>query len=123
MQLCPDQDGSPERLARERSTVAAMIGIYCRGHHGSGPDLCEECRELCDYAMRRLDRCPFGTGKPTCVNCTVHCYQPQRRDQIRQVMRYAGPRMLWRHPILALRHKLDGWTQPAARRSSPPPAT
>ena len=123
MQLCPDQDDSPARLTRERSTVTAMIGIYCRGHHGSGADLCEECRELCDYAMRRLDRCPFGAVKPTFANCTVHCYQPQRRDQIGQVMRYAGPRMLWKHPILALLHKLDGWIQTTERRSSPPPET
>ena len=54
MQLGPDQDGSPERLARERSTVAAMIVIYCRGHHGSGTDLCGECREL----MRLCDAPP-----------------------------------------------------------------
>ena len=27
---------------------------------------------------------------------------------MKQVMRYAGPRMLWRHPILAIRHLLDG---------------
>jgi hypothetical protein len=26
------------------------------------------------------------------------------RARIQTVMRYAGPRMLWRHPVLALRH-------------------
>jgi hypothetical protein len=30
------------------------------------------------------------------------------RDQVKVVMRYAGPRMLWHHPILALFHILDG---------------
>jgi hypothetical protein len=29
-------------------------------------------------------------------------------DKIRTVMRYAGPRMLLRHPILAIGHLLDG---------------
>jgi hypothetical protein len=24
------------------------------------------------------------------------------------VMRYTGPRMMWRHPVLAVRHVLDG---------------
>lgn len=104
----PSGNTEAARLVRERTTVAAMIRMYCRGQHGRQPQLCGECRELHDYAMRRLDLCPFGAGKPTCANCVVHCYLPQRREQIRRVMRYAGPRMLWRHPILALRHQLDG---------------
>lgn len=95
------------RLARERRTVAAMIRIFCRSKHGAA-GLCAECRDLEFYASQRLDRCPFGGDKPTCANCLVHCYAPARREQIRQVMRFAGPRMLWRHPWLALRHTFDG---------------
>ena len=30
------------------------------------------------------------------------------REAIRVVMRYAGPRMLVRHPVLALGHTIDG---------------
>jgi hypothetical protein len=26
---------------------------------------------------------------------------------MKQVMRWAGPRMLWRHPILTVRHLID----------------
>jgi hypothetical protein len=62
-----------------------------------------------DYATVRLERCRFGESKPTCARCPVHCYKSERRDQVKQVMRYAGPRMLWKHPILALRHWLDGY--------------
>ena len=97
-----------KRLRREDRTVTAMIQCYCRGCHGSGQALCPECQSLLDYARQRLARCRFGTGKPTCANCPVHCYQPRRREQIRAVMRYAGPRMLWRHPILSLWHLWDG---------------
>ena len=97
------------RIARERRTIRAMIGIYCRGHgHGDGP-LCAECRELLDYANRRLDRCPFGPEKTSCAKCPVHCYKPAMRQRVREVMRYAGPRMIYRHPILALLHQLDAW--------------
>lgn len=95
------------RLARERQTVAAMIRISCHQQHGSLGALCAECSELHDYAMRRLDRCPFATEKPTCAKCPTHCYRPQMRDRIRNVMRYSGPRMLLRHPILALWHLWD----------------
>ncbi len=63
---------------------------------------------LMDYATRRLDRCIFGDEKPTCTNCKVHCYTAAMREQVRVVMRYAGPRMMWRHPLLAFAHVADG---------------
>jgi hypothetical protein len=97
--------GNP-RLAREWKTMTAMIHVYCRGHHSS--DLCAECRQLLDYAGLRLERCRFGSEKLTCANCPVHCYQRERREQIKTVMRYAGPRMLWRHPLLSVGHWVDG---------------
>ena len=102
----------PARLGREKKTLREMIRIYCRGHHGSDGELCVECKALDDYAMCRLDRCPFGQDKPTCAKCPIHCYKPQMRERIREVMRYAGPRMLVRHPILALLHKLDDHQPP-----------
>jgi len=97
-----------KRLAREWQTLVAMVECYCRDHHAAGASLCPECRELLDYAAVRLERCRFGAEKPVCAKCPVHCYQPARREQVKAVMRYAGPRMLWRHPILSLRHWLDG---------------
>ena len=96
------------RLARELATLKAMIEIHCRDVHRTGGGLCVDCAELSTYATRRLDRCVFGDTKPTCANCTVHCYSAAKRDEVRGVMRYAGPRMMWRHPILAMWHLLDG---------------
>jgi hypothetical protein len=96
------------RLDREKRTIRVMIGIYCRAHHGGCRELCAECRELLDYALARLDRCPFGEEKTPCAQCPIHCYKPAMRERVRDVMRYAGPRMLLRHPILALRHQFDG---------------
>ncbi len=99
-----------KRLAREWQTIAAMVCCYCRDHHGTRAALCPECQGLLDYAAVRLERCRFGLEKPVCVKCPVHCYQPARREQVRAVMRYAGPRMLWQHPLLCLRHWLDSWS-------------
>ena len=95
------------RLEREWKTVLAMLRIYCRGHHEAA--LCGDCRELRDYVRARLERCHFGEERPTCAKCPVHCYQRDRRAQIKLVMRHAGPRMLWEHPWLSLWHMLDGW--------------
>ena len=98
----------PSLLHREKATIEAMVRIYCRYHHGTKINPCTECRELIDYAGKRLNLCPFQADKPTCGNCTVHCYKPKMREHIRRVMRFAGPRMIWHHPIMALRHLLDG---------------
>lgn len=98
-----------KRLNREWRTMAAMIGCYCHDHHGRNAGLCEECDSLLQYATVRLARCRFGTEKPTCAKCPVHCYVPARREQVRIVMRYAGPRMVWKHPLLSIRHWLDGF--------------
>jgi predicted amidophosphoribosyltransferase len=97
---------SSHRLAREWQTIQAMIRIYCRDHHDGA--LCKKCQSLLDYAGLRLNRCQFGADKPTCAKCPVHCYQKNRREEVRAVMRYAGPRMLWKHPLLSLAHWLDG---------------
>jgi len=96
------------RLARELATLTAMIRIHCRDLHGAHDGLCGDCAALLAYATRRLDRCVFGDDKPTCAKCTVHCYSASRRDEVREVMRYAGPRMISRHPVLAIRHVIDG---------------
>ena len=101
-------DSVERRIRRELTTVRVMIGLYCRDKHGGRSDLCGECHALWDYARRRVELCPFRADKPTCVNCPVHCYKPAMREEMKAVMRYAGPRMAWRHPILSLFHFLDG---------------
>lgn len=103
--------GRYPRLARELETIRAMVRIHCRDRHATPEGLCGECVTLMDYATRRVDRCVFGEDKPTCANCKVHCYNAEMRERIRTVMRYAGPRMLWRHPLLAIAHIVDGRRQ------------
>jgi hypothetical protein len=105
-----------KRLNREHQTVEKMIALYCRAHHTLHDDhLCQACQALSDYAHRRIDRCPFGVQKPTCAQCPVHCYQPDQREAIRQVMRFAGPRMLLHHPVLAILHLFDRFRKPPTR--------
>ncbi len=96
------------RRLRELATIRAMLRLYCADHHGRAPETCAECAPLLDYAMRRLTRCVFGDAKPTCANCRVHCYSAAMREQVRVVMRYSGPRMLLRHPVLGIAHLIDG---------------
>jgi hypothetical protein len=123
-QPLPPAIAASRRLVREWKTMAAMVRYYCQDYHETTAGLCPECRELQDYATLRLDRCRFGAEKPTCANCPVHCYQRDRRDQMKTVMRHAGPRMLGQHPILSLRHWLDSFRKaPPLNHEAATPAT
>jgi len=105
----------PTNIQRDLRTVSAMVRLFCRAKHAdpSGA-LCPSCAELAGYAELRLSKCPFGAEKTTCRECPVHCYRPGEREAMRAVMIYAGPRMLWTHPWLALRHL---WLE---RKGAPP---
>jgi hypothetical protein len=96
-------------MQREARTVSAMVDISCTELHGTGSgELCGRCTELLDYSLARLARCPFQEGKTTCGNCRVHCYKPEMRERAREAMRTAGPRMPAMHPLMTIRHFLDG---------------
>ena len=92
-----------------------MVALYCAGNHDAaarterahcGEAVCADCAAIDAYAVLRTERCRKMEVKTSCEECGNHCYAPERRDEIRAVMRYAGPRMLGRHPVAAVRHLL-----------------
>ena len=92
---------------REKRMVSQMIALYCRKKHHTRGDLCPQCAALDAYAKMRADKCPFMETKTFCSNCRVHCYSPDMRAKIREVMRFAGPRMILHHPVAAIRHVVE----------------
>ncbi|BCJ96046.1 hypothetical protein acsn021_36150 [Anaerocolumna cellulosilytica] len=107
------------RRETEKELLTKMVVIYCKGNRHNpalyAPQkyqknlfttntLCPECEKLRVYAVKQIDKCPFMETKTFCSNCKVHCYKADRREQVRSVMKYAGPRMLFHHPVLALKH-------------------
>ena len=86
------------RIKREKKTIEAMVHIYCKNKHDGKGELCSECTAFLEYARMRLDKCPFQEKKTTCAHCPIHCYQPEKRQKAKEIMRYAGPRMLLHHP-------------------------
>ena len=89
-----------KRIEREKMTIQRMIALYQRRSPEAQADDAHY-QALNAYADKRLDKCVFGENKPAC-------------KEMKQIMRWAGPRMLWRHPILTVRHLLDD------RRPVPP---
>lgn len=95
-----------EHIEFEKHTVRRMIRLYCRKKEGN-KELCTNCSTLLEYALKRLEQCRFKNEKPACKKCTVHCYAPGQREQIRKIMRYSGPRLLFYHPLAAIRHLMN----------------
>ena len=91
------------RIEREKQTVRKMIELYCR-HHLKQDTMPDEYQHLAEFACRRLDHCKYCERKTACKDCPTHCYAPKEREQIRKIMRWAGPRMIFYSPIDAIRH-------------------
>jgi hypothetical protein len=90
----------------EEKTVSLMVELYCRKNHGRDGILCSTCKSLLEYALHKLATCPLQPNKPVCSNCKIHCYIPEQRDHIRKVMRFSGPRMMFRHPVIGMNYMI-----------------
>lgn len=87
--------------------VGMMINMYCHGkHHTAKNEMCEQCSNLYNFVKLKRENCPYGDSKDYCSQCKIHCYQSDSimRQQIKDVMRYAAPRMMFTHPILSFSH-------------------
>lgn len=103
-----EKDIDKKRL-EEEEIIKKMIEVYCkkkhRKHSHIGKNgLCKDCEELFLYAKERIDHCPMMATKTFCSDCKIHCYKKEMREKIRIIMRFSGPRMLYYHPVLAIKH-------------------
>ncbi len=110
------------RERKDLLVLARFTAVYCRAHHHrqqrqplpAGHELgaalhlgrvsyCSECRNFLEYAFARRLRCPLNP-KPACKHCPVHCYRPDYRQKVREIMRFAGPYLLRRGRLDLLWH-------------------
>jgi len=96
------------RLSTEKKVVKAMIKIYCKANHKQ-IEICDDCNSLIEYALLRTDRCRYHENKPACKNCQTHCYNKENRNKIIEIMQFSGKRIVFRNPILSLKHLLNGF--------------
>lgn len=89
---------------KEKDIVEKMMIIFCREKHGCRDELCHDCQELLDYAFNRIDKCPIMETKTFCSVCKTHCFSNEMRERIKLIMKYSGRRMLFSHPVLAIKH-------------------
>ncbi|MBC6720741.1 nitrous oxide-stimulated promoter family protein [Treponema sp. Marseille-Q4130] len=96
------------KTAHEKKIIGEMIRLYCRKKHGRKNTLCSECGALYEYAVGKIDKCPFMREKTFCSACKAHCYSQEKRNKIKTVMRFSGPRIFLYHPILVIKHIIVG---------------
>ena len=91
----------PVRVGKDGSISGSIASAARLGKLGRYVD------KLVRYARQRSDRCPFMETKTFCSNCKVHCYRPEMRESIRAVMVFSGPRMIFHHPLVTVRHMIE----------------
>lgn len=97
-----------KKWEKEKALIPVMIKKYCHGNHGTkGSEVCADCSELTEYALFRLEKCPFKKDKHFCSTCRIHCYKPEMREKIKAVMKYAGPRIMLTHPVFCCSHVVE----------------
>lgn len=100
------------RQIKDIRIIGKFVEVYCRGRHGDAKreehrlpgvaesfSLCSECASLADYASARRIHCPLEENKPTCKHCHIHCYAPEQRRRMQEVMAYSGKKLLLRGRI------------------------
>ena len=100
--------------------IGKFVEVYCAGKHKADDRprfslpselgerrLCEACSAFMTYAIARRINCPLEADKPSCKRCRIHCYGTQRRRQVREIMSYAGRKLLLRGRLDYLWHYLS----------------
>jgi len=79
-----------KRIKKDTKILKKFIHVYCKNHHGVHPDkYCPECKNILEYALEKYEKCPLDP-KPKCKDCHIHCYTPEMRLTVREIMRYSG---------------------------------
>ncbi len=119
--FCPEKNDDPKVIG-DLKTLVKFIEVYCDGHHndddrkqielkthnlheltGRHPRLCADCQKLLTHALVKRTICPMDP-KPQCKHCPKHCYHPNYRQKIQEVMKYSGRKLVMRGRVDYLLH-------------------
>ena len=75
----------------------------------SQADCVAECAALDSLCHGRgVEQVPvYGDQDLLLQLLSVHCYKPDMREKIREIMRFSGPRMIFHHPMTAITHVIE----------------
>ncbi|MCD6188146.1 MAG: nitrous oxide-stimulated promoter family protein [Desulfuromusa sp.] len=112
---------SPIKEKKDLKILALFTSIYCRDHHSAERNVliglpeqlaalerypcCTVCHEFLVYAVERRLNCPLEE-RPSCKHCTIHCYRPDYREKVSEIMRYSGKSLIKKGRLDLLWHYL-----------------
>jgi len=117
-------DKNPPLTRKELKDLKVLLqftAVYCHQHHNDNTSVittdetdlqilplhkypvCKECSDFLLYAFERRLRCPLAE-KPVCKHCPVHCYKPEYRAKVREIMRFSGQYLIMRGRLDLLWH-------------------
>ena len=106
---------------KDLKILAGFIELFCHARHdrkAAGeraiPEIlqqgkrapitiCAACADLLEHGMKKRAVCPLDP-KPTCRSCQIHCYTPEYRRKVREIMAFSGKRMILRGRLDYLWH-------------------
>jgi hypothetical protein len=116
------ESGTDPHIERDQTTLIRFVQTYCgdlhrsttrdlfelktidvAGLNGRPMTLCPACAKLLAHALVKRSVCPMDP-KPACNDCPQHCYHPAYRQQIRQVMKHSGQKLVMRGRLDYLIH-------------------
>jgi hypothetical protein len=90
-------------MESRKELLNRLLSDYCRNVHGS-EELCSGCKELFDYAVVRIHRCPNNVTRTPCSRCPCPCYSEEMRNRMKEVMDHSKP-FFRKHPLIRFRYK------------------
>ena len=104
----PKQTPIKNNIPNEKKHIKKSFLIYCHKNHGTENDtLCPKCTALLASVMVKMNRCQYGVTKPICDRCEKSCLGAVQTKEFLKIMKSSGKFMLFRHPIMAIKHKLQ----------------
>ncbi len=113
------------RHLKDLKILASFIHLYCQSHHAEEKTLfhplpkelcsafnkkaviCPDCMAILEHGIRKRALCPLEP-KPSCKKCHIHCYKPEYRQKIREIMAFSGRKMLLKGRLDYLWHYYAG---------------
>jgi len=82
-----------KRIKKDAKILKKFVSVYCNKNHAdrekNESGYCDECFEVLNYALKRDEKCPLDP-KPKCKDCKIHCYKPEMRQKIKEIMKFSG---------------------------------
>ena len=96
-------------IPKEKENIRKTFSAYCNANHSTKDGkLCAKCTATLTSALLKINRCPYGIGKPICDRCETPCFGEKTTNEFLEIMKSGQKKMMLSHPIMAVKHKLAG---------------